>query len=301
MNENQNINKFVPFSTLRNKKAESVEMVITPNGHSVFVIDRVLDVPSNSKLKRRKHVLYTHAPTDDELRIMNLVSEQNKIVDSVSYKEANTIRNQNIINSTISKFSINTLHLQRAHTIDKMYTEQLLRDKRLKEKWARTTDSASIFISSFGDKVLSMNYNGVRYDRFKPKLMELHDNGYGYIQLYFKDIHDNIKRPLIHREVYKVFNGDIPQGMQINHIDGIKSNNHENNLEAISPSANIRHAYSMGLNKQRRLTVEQRERIIELYLSDAELSHKQIGEHLNITAKNVGTTIRAYNKRTDAS
>lgn len=51
----------------------------------------------------------------------------------------------------------------------------------------------------------------------------------------------------LHRLVYSSFVGDIPEGMQINHIDGNKANNHISNLEVCTPSENVRHAYELGL------------------------------------------------------
>lgn len=53
--------------------------------------------------------------------------------------------------------------------------------------------------------------------------------------------------PLIHRIVYETFVGDIPEGLQINHLDGNKSNNHLSNLEVCTASENIKHAIRTGL------------------------------------------------------
>lgn len=50
-----------------------------------------------------------------------------------------------------------------------------------------------------------------------------------------------------HRLVWTVLRGPIPDGMQINHIDGCKTNNSPSNLELVTPSANIQHAYDTGL------------------------------------------------------
>jgi hypothetical protein len=52
---------------------------------------------------------------------------------------------------------------------------------------------------------------------------------------------------LVHRLVWEAFNGEIPSGMQINHIDGVKTNNALSNLEIVTPKQNIQHAYALGL------------------------------------------------------
>lgn len=46
-----------------------------------------------------------------------------------------------------------------------------------------------------------------------------------------------------HRLVWQFFNGDIPDELEINHRDGIKSHNHPLNLELITSSGNTTHAY----------------------------------------------------------
>ena len=59
------------------------------------------------------------------------------------------------------------------------------------------------------------------------------------------------KRVSIHRLVYETFVGKIPKGMQINHKDGNKNNNHISNLEVVTPKENTAHAWRLGLTKKR--------------------------------------------------
>jgi len=52
---------------------------------------------------------------------------------------------------------------------------------------------------------------------------------------------------LVHRIVWETFVGEIPEGLQINHKDGNKLNNHLSNLEVVTPKENMRHAVRTGL------------------------------------------------------
>ena len=45
----------------------------------------------------------------------------------------------------------------------------------------------------------------------------------------------------LHRVVYESFNGEIPKGMHVHHIDGNKMNNHPSNLELMERGAHTSH------------------------------------------------------------
>jgi len=66
-------------------------------------------------------------------------------------------------------------------------------------------------------------------------------NGYKEVNLYIGN--NKSKMTYVHRAVYSAFNGCINEGFQINHIDGDKSNNKLSNLESVSASENMRHAF----------------------------------------------------------
>lgn len=46
-----------------------------------------------------------------------------------------------------------------------------------------------------------------------------------------------------HRMVWEAFNGRIPSGMQINHLNGVKNDNRIDNMEVCTPSENTLHKF----------------------------------------------------------
>lgn len=58
----------------------------------------------------------------------------------------------------------------------------------------------------------------------------------------------------VHRLVWETFNGGIPEGLIINHLDGNKKNNDLSNLELMTHSENIRHAFDSGLHDSWKLS-----------------------------------------------
>ena len=51
-------------------------------------------------------------------------------------------------------------------------------------------------------------------------------------------------RAYVHRIVWRINRGPIPEGKEINHLDGNKGNNKLSNLEVVSKGENIKHSYN---------------------------------------------------------
>lgn len=54
-----------------------------------------------------------------------------------------------------------------------------------------------------------------------------------------------------HRLVWQALHGDIPDGMVVNHVNGMKADNRPANLEVVTYSANTSHAHRLRLRDQR--------------------------------------------------
>ena len=70
----------------------------------------------------------------------------------------------------------------------------------------------------------------------------------GYMQVRIYPVYGCHNRWVtVHKCVLSAFVGELPIGMQTNHIDGDKTNNRLENLEYVTPKENINHAQKMGL------------------------------------------------------
>lgn len=83
-----------------------------------------------------------------------------------------------------------------------------------------------------------------------------HKSGYRIVRLHPKKRGQGKKKGIfVHRLVLFTFRGRMDH-MQINHIDGIKTNNVLENLEFCDPSQNSDHAHATGLNKTSRPVIQ---------------------------------------------
>jgi hypothetical protein len=77
-------------------------------------------------------------------------------------------------------------------------------------------------------------------------------DGYYYVGLSNKS---KVKRFAIHRIVASAFLSNDENKREVNHINGIKTDNRLENIEWVTPSENMKHAYKFGLKIANRKTI----------------------------------------------
>lgn len=105
-------------------------------------------------------------------------------------------------------------------------------------------------VSNYG-KIRSLDRVDARGRKRYAKEIALSFSGDGYGRV---GLHKNKKRYkfLVHRLVAQCFLESIEGKDEVNHIDGIKSNNHVTNLEWCNRHDNIRHSFDNNLVRRER-------------------------------------------------
>ena len=134
--------------------------------------------------------------------------------------------------------------------------------------------------------------NGDIYSLVSGIILRPTENNHGYMQV---SLHKDGKQNqmIVHRIIAMVFLGECPIGLQVNHIDGDKTNNCVSNLEYVTPAENIAHATMSGLrdtsgekNPSSKLTVVNVSSIRDL-LDSGEFNQSQIGRMFNVTKSTI--------------
>lgn len=114
------------------------------------------------------------------------------------------------------------------------------------EEWRDVPEYEGIYqVSHFGRVKRFGGTPRCRYDRIiKPRLS---NTGYLTVSLSFNSV---VKQKQIHQLVMQTFVGPQPEGVWVNHINGIKTDNRLQNLEYATPSENTQHAYDTGLRSK---------------------------------------------------
>jgi len=93
-------------------------------------------------------------------------------------------------------------------------------------------------------KSLSRWEKGLRTKRIQEKILKSIVSTKGYLQVgLYKNNSMTIYQ--VHRLVLLTFQGDCPEGLQVNHIDGNRKNNNLENLEYVTPSENLLHSFNI--------------------------------------------------------
>lgn len=119
--------------------------------------------------------------------------------------------------------------------------------------------------------------DGSIFDLKRSKFMAQTPNSEGYLKVTLRNDLGVRKTFSVHRLLAQLFIANPENLKEVNHLDGVKSNNSLSNLEWVNHSQNLQHAWDMGLLK----STEERSR----KLSEA-LKGKNMGS-LNPRARKV--------------
>jgi hypothetical protein len=98
-----------------------------------------------------------------------------------------------------------------------------------------------------------LNEKGEIFSKNSGELRKLattiNNKGYECITIYIEQKKTTKK---LHRMLLETFKPTEDKSLQSNHIDGIKTNNHIDNLEWVTASRNMEHSYELNLREPRK-------------------------------------------------
>lgn len=151
----------------------------------------------------------------------------------------------------------------------------------MREQWKQSDFAEGRYIISNLGRIINTTTGGF----VKPML-----NNSGYYKLTNSYTKTNC---YIHREVARLFLGEIPEGFIVNHKDGNKLNNSVDNLEIISQSDNIDHALNILRHGRIKLFNSDKDNIFKLYNSGVKIV--RIAELYNVSRSAMGKFIKRNN------
>lgn len=87
------------------------------------------------------------------------------------------------------------------------------------------------------------------YSNLRNKYLKCRPNSDGYLVVSIRENTEKSRNYFLHRLAMMAFVGQCPEGFEINHINGIKTDNRLPNLEYVSHEDNMKHAFDTGLIK----------------------------------------------------
>lgn len=169
----------------------------------------------------------------------------------------------------------------------------------MKEIWMTYPEFNYIEVSNMGnvrtkDRII-FRKNGSKLPR-KGRTLRQVKNRKGYPEVRIQIEGANSPR-VVHKMVMLTFMYPRPTSMQVNHINGKKDDNRLVNLEWVTPSENLKHAYSTGLlsrkgekNTKAKLTIQKVEEIRQKYES-GNYTQKNLASEYGVAQAHISTII----------
>ena len=115
--------------------------------------------------------------------------------------------------------------------------------------------------------------NGQIYSYYRKEYLNGTINPFGYVQVTLKCVDGKRRTFYWHRVIWTFFYGTIPEGMEINHISEVKTENQLKNLSLVTPKENS----NWGSRNERRIKKQMnnpnRSNPIIAYNDDGEIIH----------------------------
>ena len=170
------------------------------------------------------------------------------------------------------------------------------------EVWKKIKDLDGFYeISNFGriksvSRVINSSIQKSGFRITKEKIKPSQNNGKGYLQLYVQ-VNNKRKVYYTHRLVALAFIPNPHNKPEVNHINGIKTDNRIENLEWCTRKENVNHAFDLGLIGNRK--TGKRVKIFQILENNIVLwnSISDASNSLKIDSSSISKVCRNINKQ----
>ena len=136
------------------------------------------------------------------------------------------------------------------------------------EEWKDIPNYEGLYQASNLGRIKSLERIDARGNRLlKEKILkpQINDSGYYRIKLQKQSI---IKFYYVHRIVYEAFNGQIPEGLQVNHINEVKTDNRLSNLNLMTQKENINFGTGIERRSKKHINGKKSKSVLQYDLQD---------------------------------